>query len=97
MICQNLPVLREMLKLNQAELAVISGTSRQKIIQFEHEEAKITRAILITLITYFSLRPKTAQFLNTLGLYRNKFVQDIGFNDQVTSYVIANDINGITK
>jgi DNA-binding XRE family transcriptional regulator len=94
LVCEHLPVLREILNLKQAEVAGICGTSRQQIIKFEHQEAKLTKSILITLVSYFSLRPKTAQFLSTQGLYKNKFVQDIGFNDQIIAYVIENGING---
>lgn len=93
MICTNLPILREMLKLTQNDVSVIVGTSRQQILKFEHEEAKVTRSILIALITYFSLRPKTAQYLSTQGLYKNKFVQDIGFDEQVILSIIENKIN----
>ena len=93
MICTNLPVLREMLKLSQADVAVICGSSRQKIIQFEHQKAKVTRSILIALVTYFSLRPKTALFLKALCLYKNRFVQTIGFNEEVAAYIIDNHIN----
>jgi transcriptional regulator with XRE-family HTH domain len=97
LICENLPVLREILNLKQAEVAGICGTSRQQIIKFEHQEAKLTKSILIALISYFSLRPKTARFLSMQGLYKNKFVQDIGFNDQIIAYVMENDINGTRK
>jgi DNA-binding XRE family transcriptional regulator len=93
-ICTNLPILREMLKLTQTDVSVIVGTSRQQILKFEHEDAKLTRSILIALITYFSLRPKTAQYLSTQGLYNNKFVQDIGFDEQVIFSIIENKING---
>jgi transcriptional regulator with XRE-family HTH domain len=97
LICENLPVLREILNLKQAEVAGICGTSRQQIIKFEPQEAKLTKSILIALISYFSLRPKTAQFLSMQGLYKNEFVQSIGFNDQITGYIIENDINGTRK
>jgi DNA-binding XRE family transcriptional regulator len=90
MICENLPVLREMLNLKQADVAEFIGTSRQQIIGFEHQESKITRSILISLITYFSLRPKTALFLRTLGLYENNFVREFGFNEQLISFVTDN-------
>jgi DNA-binding XRE family transcriptional regulator len=94
LICRNLPVLRKMLCMSQVELATICGMSRQTILQFEHEQAKVTRPILISLVTYFSLQSKTAQYLNTLGLYKNKYVQDFGFTEQVISYLIGNNING---
>jgi len=93
LICTNLPILREMLKLTQNDVSVFVGTSRQQILKFEHEDAKLTRSILIALITYFSLRPKTAQYLSTQGLYKNKFVQDIGFDEKVISSIIENKIN----
>jgi transcriptional regulator with XRE-family HTH domain len=97
LICENLPVLRGMLNLKQEEVAGICGTSRQQIIKFEHQEIKVTKSILTTLVSYFSLRPKTAQFLSTQGLYKNKFVQDIGFNDQIIAYVVENGINRAEK
>jgi len=93
LICTNLPILREMLKLTQNDVSVFVGTPRQQILKFEHEDAKLTRSILIALITYFSLRPKTAQYLSTQGLYKNKFVQDIGFDEKVISSIIENKIN----
>jgi plasmid maintenance system antidote protein VapI len=97
LVCENLPVLREILNLKQVDAASICGTSRQQIVKFEHQEAKLTKSILIALVTYFSLRPKTAQFLSMQGLYKNKFVQDIGFTDEIISYVIENNINGTGK
>jgi DNA-binding XRE family transcriptional regulator len=97
LICSNLPVLRGMLNLTQDEMAAISGTSRQKIIQFEHFESKVTKSILVALVTYFSLRSKSVQFLNVQGLYKNRFVQDIGFTEQVISYIIENHINEIQQ
>ncbi|MDR0681023.1 MAG: hypothetical protein LBG15_04110 [Dysgonamonadaceae bacterium] len=54
----------------------------------------MTKSILIALVSYFSLRPKTARFLSMQGLYKNKFVQDIGFNDQIIAYIVENGING---
>jgi DNA-binding XRE family transcriptional regulator len=92
MMCENLPVLRELLNLKQSDVAEVIGTSRQQIIGFEHQESKITRSILISLITYFSLQPKTALFLRTLGLYQNKFVQEIGFNEQFMSFMTENKV-----
>jgi DNA-binding XRE family transcriptional regulator len=90
MMCENLSVLREMLNLKQADVAEFIGTSRQQIIGFEHQETKMTRSILISLIAYFSLQPKTALFLRALGLYENKFVQKIGFNEQLISFITEN-------
>lgn len=94
MICKNLSVLREILKLSQAKIASHIGTSRQQILKFEHEDAKLTRSILIALITFFSLRYKTARYLQTIGLYKNKFVQSIGFNEHLISFVIEQNLNG---
>jgi len=82
------------LKLTQTDVSEFIRTSRQRIIQFEHEEAKVTRPILIALITFFSLHHKTAQYLKTLGLYNNKFVQEIGFNEQIISFIVENELNG---
>jgi DNA-binding XRE family transcriptional regulator len=77
-----------MLNLTQQQLGELVGTSRQQIIKFEQQEAKVTKSILIALVTYCSLKPITARFLHSLSLYENKFVQSIGFTEQVIMLVI---------
>ncbi|MDR2519280.1 MAG: helix-turn-helix domain-containing protein [Spirochaetaceae bacterium] len=94
LMCGHLPALRNILKLTQEKTAVLCGTSRVKIIQYEHKVSKVTKAVLVALITYFSMRPKTAQYLRTVGLYNNKFVRSFGFREEIIAAVIDRNING---
>jgi len=91
LICVNLPTLRSMLNLTQQKLAEEIGTSRQGVINFEHQEKKLTKSMLIAIITYFSLRRQTAYFLKTLGLYKNPYIISLGFNEKLCDYIIEND------
>jgi DNA-binding XRE family transcriptional regulator len=90
-ICVNLPVLRSMQNLTQQNLAEIIGTSRQGIINFEHQNKKLTKSMLIAIVTYFSLRGRSAAFLNSLGLYRNSYINSLGFDEKLCNYIIEND------
>jgi len=91
-ICVNLPSLRSVLNLTQQDLAEKIGTSRQSIINFEHQEKKLTRSMLIAIVTYFSLRGRSAALLKTLGLYRNSFINSLGFNENLCDYIIKNNV-----
>lgn len=87
-ICLNLPSLRGMLNLTQQKLAEQIGTSRQGIINFEHQEKKLTRSMLIAIITYFSLRGRSAAFLKTIGIYKNSYINSLGFDEELCDYII---------
>ena len=91
LLCDNLPTLRSMLYLTQQDLAMQIGTSRQAIINFEHKEKKLTKSMLISIITYFSLRGRSATFLKTLGLYRNPYINSLGFDEKLCDYIINNN------
>jgi DNA-binding XRE family transcriptional regulator len=90
-ICVNLPSLRGMLNITQQKLAEQIGTSRQGIINFEHQEKKLTRSMLIAIVTYFSLRGRSAAFLKSLGLYKNSYINSLGFDEQLCDYIIENN------
>ena len=80
LISSLLPKLREVLGLTQKDFASTIGISRQTLIDLEHQNKKITRPVLISIISYFSLRCSTAKILFENRLYDNNFVcVDIGF------------------
>ncbi len=83
LICDALPQLRNALKLTQEEFSKIIGVSRQSVINMEHKEKKLTRSIVIAIVSFFSLRCETARILYEQGLYSNAFVKDIGFSEDV--------------
>lgn len=74
-----LPTLRDSLNLTQREFASIIGISRQSVIDLEHRNRKITRAVLIAMITFFSLRRKSAMILYDKGFYDLRYVSSLGF------------------
>lgn len=74
-----LPELRERLGLTQREFAGVIGISRQSVIDLEHKKRKLTRAILIAMTTFFSLRRETALLLYRNGLYSTNFMTSLGF------------------
>lgn len=78
-ITNELPLLRDRLKITQKELATSIGISRQSLIEIEHKNRKITKSILISLITYFSFREVTARILWEKEFYNNDFVKELGF------------------
>ena len=78
-ITRLLPQLRDSLDLTQREFASIIGISRQSVINLEHQKQKITRAVLLAMIAFFSLREKSARILYDNGFYTLKYVDFIGF------------------
>jgi DNA-binding XRE family transcriptional regulator len=80
LLTEQLPVLRDKLGLTQKEFSLIIGISRQSVIDLEHKNRKITRAILIAMIAFFSLRRSTAQLLYEKGLYDLEYTISLGFN-----------------
>lgn len=83
LICDALPQLRNTLNLTQEEFSKIIGVSRQSVINMEHKEKKLTRSIVIAMVSFFSMRNETARILCKQGLYSNDFVKDIGFSEDV--------------
>lgn len=86
-VCEELPTLRDMLNMTQKELASIIGISRQSVIGFEHKKKKITRPVLISIITYFSLRTETAKYLKKFDFYNIRYVKSLGFNNEVINKI----------
>lgn len=83
LMCDALPQLRNVLNLTQEDFSKIIGVSRQSVINMEHKEKKLTRSIIISMVSFFSLREKTAEILFQNGLYNNAFVKNIGFTESV--------------
>ena len=83
LVCDTLPQLRNALNLTQEDFSKIIGVSRQSVINMEHKEKKLTRSIIISMVSFFSLREKTAEILLQSGLYNNTFVKNIGFSESV--------------
>lgn len=81
MLTDMLPELRDCLGMTQRELAGVIGISRQSVINLEHKNRKITRSILIAMITFFSLRCETALLLYRKGFYSANFVTSLGFTE----------------
>lgn len=84
MVCINLltdmlPRLRDSLNMTQREFADIIGISRQSVIDLEHKNRKINRAILIAMITFFSFRRESAMILYENGFYDLCYVRSLGF------------------
>ena len=85
MFCVNtvstlLPKLRDSLGLTQREFSSFLGISRQSLIDLEHQNRKITRPVLASIISYFSLREETAHILFEEKLYNNSYVNQLGFS-----------------
>ena len=83
LMCDTLPQLRNALNLTQQNFSKIIGISRQSVINMEHKEKKLTRSIIISMVSFFSLRKETAEMLFQDGLYNNAFVKNIGFSEDV--------------
>lgn len=83
LMCNTLPQLRNALNLTQEQFSRIIGVSRQSVINMEHKEKKLTLFILISMVSYFLLRNEAAKILYGLGLYRNTFVNDMGFTESI--------------
>lgn len=79
MLTDMLPELRDCLGMTQREFAGIIGISRQSVIDLEHKNRKITRSILIAMITFFTLRCESALLLYRKGFYSTNFVTSLGF------------------
>ena len=83
LMCDTLPRLRKALNLTQEDFSKIIGVSRQSVINMEHKEKKLTRSIVISMVSFFSLRKETAEILFQCELYNNTFVKNIGFSESV--------------
>ena len=75
--------LRNELKLTQKDFAKIIGISRQSLIDLEHQNRKITKAILIAIISFFSLHSSTAYILYKKKFYDMEYVASIGFTSNM--------------
>ena len=64
----------------QKDFSGLIGISRQSLIELEHQNRKITRPVLIAIVSYFSLHKETAIILYNYGLYNNEYIQLLGFN-----------------
>ncbi len=84
-----LPRLRDVLNLTQAVFSSYIGISRQTLIEIEHQQHKIARPILISMVSYFSLRKDTAQILLDSGLYDIEFVNEIGFTTEIINMILS--------
>ena len=83
LLTDQLPALRDKLRLTQREFAAVIGISRQSVIDLEHKNRKITRAVLIAMLTFFSLRRETAQLLYEKNLYNMDYVVSLGFTSDM--------------
>ena len=83
LITSLLPKLRDVLGLTQKEFSSLIGISRQSLIDLEHQDKKITKPVLIAIVSYFSLRKETAIILYNSNFYNNEFVQLLGFYPDV--------------
>ncbi|WP_409967957.1 helix-turn-helix transcriptional regulator [Bengtsoniella intestinalis] len=83
LMCDVLPQLRKALDFTQEDFSKIIGISRQSVINIEHKDKKLTRSILISMISFFSLRHESAKILYEQGLYRNTFVNEMGFSESM--------------
>ena len=90
-IRENLPLLRKMLKITQRQLASAVNVALSTIINIEKGRSKTYTAVLIALVAYFSLRPKTAGYLAVLGLYKNEFVQNVGFDEKTMKILMSDE------
>lgn len=78
-----LPLLRDKLDITQQDFAKTIGISRQSLIGLEHQEHKITKSVLISVITYFLHRKETAKILFDNGVYNNEFVRELGVSEDI--------------
>jgi len=83
LITSELPALRDKLNITQRDFAAVIGISRQSIIDLEHQNRKITRSILISIVTFFSLKRETALLLYKKKLYEMDYVISIGYTVDV--------------
>ncbi|MFA5313675.1 MAG: helix-turn-helix transcriptional regulator [Methanomassiliicoccales archaeon] len=92
-LCENLKPLRKTLNITQEELAGQVGISRQSVINYEaydfYEDGYMEKSILIALIAYFSLRPKSAILLKSIGFYENPVVNSYGFTEKLCDFIIT--------
>lgn len=66
---KNLPVLRTMLHISQAELAELLGIGRQTLVAFETGKRTMTWNTFLSLLFVFSQRQETRDLLYILGIY----------------------------
>ena len=66
---ENLPILRTMLHVSQAELAELIGVGRQTLVAFETRKRTMTWNTFLSLLFVFSQRKETKELLSVLGVY----------------------------
>lgn len=65
----NLPTLRTMLHLSQADLAVLIGVSRQHLAMIENGSRKMTWSTFLSLMFVFTQNKETDTLLSIFGIY----------------------------
>lgn len=63
LMVENLPVLRETLKLSQADLAEMLDISRQQVTAIENNKRKMSWSLFLALVCIFSNNTDTAVLL----------------------------------
>lgn len=72
LMTRNLPVLRTMLHVSQAELAELLGIGRQTLVAFETEKRTMTWNTFLSLMFVFSQRKETRDLMNVLGIFSDE-------------------------
>ncbi len=71
-LTKNLPALRTMLQLSQAQLAQLIGVGRQTLVAFETGKRTMTWNTFLSLLFVFTQREETKELLNVLGIYTSE-------------------------
>lgn len=87
MICESLPAMRDALGLTQLDFSRIIGISRQSVIDLEHKNKKITKAVLCSTIAFFTLREESAKLLFENHFYENENVNELGFTVELVKKI----------
>lgn len=82
LMTKNLPVLRTMLHISQAELAELLGIGRQTLVAFETGKRTMTWNTFLSLLFVFSQREETRGLLPILGIYSEDLQAVYGGRDQ---------------
>lgn len=68
-MAENLSILRTKLGLNQDELALIIGVTRQTISAIESRSRELTWTTYLALLFFFTQNNKTKDLVSVLGVY----------------------------
>lgn len=82
LMTKNLPVLRTMLHISQAELAELLGIGRQTLVAFETGKRTMTWNTFLSLLFVFSQRQETRGLLPILGIYSEDLQAVYGSRDR---------------